>query len=199
MHINESSRRKMGGVVNVNLGGMVDVNLGRFGRGYRGMVDVNLGRFGRFGADWSNPSSIYDGSSNADPNTPEQGATYVGPGSSSGWTSETASPYSDPTVQTAREDTGSGKGAMDWISSLLNTAGQVAPGIITAVKGPGMTVGGTTRPGTLYQTPKDSMGIIVPVAIGAIVLVGAALALKGRKPAPTLAGYKRRKLRRSRR
>ncbi len=201
MHINESSGKKLGGTVNVHLG--------RYRGGYRGAVNVNLGRFGRFGADWSNPSSIY-----TDPPAAvvDDGNTYYGPGSPSGWTMDSSgdtTPYVSPVsnqtyTSNSDDDEDDSPGALDWIAKLLGTAGSIAPGIITAVRGPTTVVGGAKQPGPLYQNPVGNSGILVPVAIGAIALVGAALVLKGSRkgsgPAAPLSGYKRRrKLRRNRR
>ncbi len=150
MHINESSRRRIGGT-----------------------VDVNLGRYGNFsfGTTWEEAQAA-----EAEREYQERSAAD----GTGGYTS----PAGTPTAE-------SGPGALDWVSKLLGVAGSVAPGIITAVKGPNVVVGGVPKQGAVYTNPPNNLGIIVPIAIGAVVLVGAAIVMKSSRK-PSMAGYRRK-------
>lgn len=194
MHINESSARRIGGTVNVNLGR------------YRGTVGINLGRYGRFGDDaapYVGPGSPgYDYNKAAEVSSGgatgyDVGTFYTNPAENAPITPGTPSPgsgYTYPAMQTQPPPTGSNS---SWLSSLFGTTLATVPSIITAVKGNNPVVGGTPVRGAIYTNPLGNMGIIVPVVIGAVVLVGAALIMKKKRPA--MAGYGRRHKRRIRR
>lgn len=200
MHINESSARRIGGTVNVNLGR------------YRGTVGINLGRYGRFGDDAApyvgpgSPGYDYNASAEAssgDATAYDIGTFYTNPAENTLITPGTPSPsqspgsgsgYTYPAPAVSAPPTGPNS---SWLSSLFGTTLATVPSIITAVKGNNPVVGGKPVQGAIYSNPLGNMGIIVPVVIGAVVLVGAALVMKKRTPA--MAGYGRRHKRRIRR
>ncbi len=115
------------------------------------------------------------------PASAEPSSGYVGPGSATGWTSDTAVPYSQPYVRDVPTGSAQSTGVMDVLTSL-------AGGLVNIF-------GQRVNPQGQVVVQQKTPGWVMPVAIvgGVIVLGSVFMAGKGRR----MNGYRRS--RRSRR
>lgn len=140
--------------------------------------------FRGFGADaWSAPSWQNPSGAPGAGVPPPSG--YVGPGSASGWTSDTAvdTSYHAQTYNTGGSEPVSKEAGFDWQGM---TSG-LGKGLLDIFRGTG-----GQQP--MYQPPPQQgvpvwVWLAIPVALVGVVLIA-------RKPKRSMAGYKRRKSRR---